>query len=432
LDYQFGRIRALIKAFNIPMLEVGGYEADDVLGTVARKAEEQGVETVIYTGDTDAFQLISPLTQVVVSRRQFGDMALYDEAAVKERYGLQPQQLADYRGLKGDTSDNIPGVPGVGEKTATELLQKYSNLEGIYDHLGEITAKRPREALAQHHDQAFLSRDLAVIRRDVPLDVNLAAWRVNDYDPEPVKQLLRELEMRSLIERLPETTHQFTTDDAGRTTETAPEGVLDGAALGTEYIAVQDEAALVKLAKRLHKAKAIAIDTETSSENAMDADLVGISLATQESQAYYIPVGHRADAPQPDLLTAAEVNEADFRSLDLDLVREHLAPILAESAIAKYGHNIKFDALALAEHGMPVEGIAFDTMVAAFLIEPGSRQLNLKTLGFNRLGREMTEIKSLIGKGKDQITMAQVPISKAAPYACADADVTFCLVDALT
>src|SRR5438309_6026366 len=240
LDYQFARIHALIKAFNIPILEVGGYEADDVLGTVARQAEQQGVETVIYTGDTDAFQLISPLTKVAVSRRQFGDMALYDEAAVMERYGLTPAQLADYRGLKGDTSDNIPGVPGIGEKTATELLQKYRDLEGIYAHLSDIGAKRPREALAAHHDTAFLSRDLALIRRDAPVDARLDAWRVNDFDPEQVRQILRELEMRSLIERLPESTRE----PQGPASE-APEGVLEGVALGTDYVVIQDEGALI-------------------------------------------------------------------------------------------------------------------------------------------------------------------------------------------
>ncbi len=430
LDYQFVRIRALIKAFNIPILEVGGYEADDVLGTVARDAESHGVETIIYTGDTDSFQLITPLTKVVVSRRQFGDTAVYDEAAVKERYGLEPMQLADYRGLKGDTSDNIPGVPGIGEKTASDLLQKYGTLEGIYDHLSEISAKRPREALSANHAKAFLSRDLAIIRRDVPLDVNFDAWRVNDFDPETVKQLLRELEMRSLIERLPESS-RAPTDDGRLTTGDVPEGVLEGAQLGTEYVVIQDSAALMKLAKRLQRAKAIAIDTETSSQNAIDAELVGISLSTKESQAYYIPLGHRAPE-QTDMLTPVEVVETDYQCLELDLVREQLAPILADPNIAKYGHNIKFDALALAEHDMPIAGIAFDTQVAAFLVEPASRQLGLKTLGFNRLGREMTEIKTLIGKGKDQITMVQVPISKAGPYACADADVTFCLVNVLT
>ncbi len=433
LEYQLQRIDSLIRAFNIPVLQLEGYEADDVLGTVARQAEQQDVETVIYTGDTDTFQLVNPMTRVVISRRQFGDMAVYDLAAVKERYGLEPKQLADFRGLKGDTSDNIPGVPGVGEKTATELLQRFHDLEGIFAHLDEIPAKRAREALAANKDKAFLSRQLATIISDAPIQIDLEACRVNDYDPEPVKAILRELEIRSLIERLPQSVRAATPAASAVSEETPepPAGVLEGLAAGTDYQIVQDEAALDRLAKRLRKAKAIALDSETSSENAMSAELVGISLAIKNGQAYYIPISHRPSA-QPDLLTMAELSSDDYRCLPLDVVREQLAPILADPAIPKYGHNIKFDALVLAEHGLPVEGIKFDTLIAAFLLDPGTRQLSLKTLGFNRLGLEMTEITTLLGKGKDQITMVQVPISKAGPYACADADVTYCLVEVLT
>lgn len=437
LDYQIARIRALIHAFNILIYEVPGYEADDVLGTLARQAEQQGVDTVIYTGDTDAFQLVNAHTKVVVSRRQFGDLVVYDEAAVRARYGFAPEKLADYRGLKGDTSDNIPGVPGIGEKTAADLLQRYGDLEGIYAHLDEAP-KRAREALAANKDRAFLSRKLATIVCDVPVTLNLAEARAYDYDPEQVKPLLRELEIRSLIDKLPPSVREQAEDGRPQMADgeqssavyRPPSGELEGAELGTEYVTVQDEAALKKLAQQLKKAKAIALDTETSSQNAIEAELVGLSLATKEGQAYYIPVAHRA--PAPDLLTVNEDNADDFRNLSLDVVRAQLVPILGDPHIPKYGHNIKFDALVLEQHGIPVEGIAFDTMIAAFLIEPGSRQLSLKTLGFNRLGREMTEITSLIGKGKDQLSMANVPISRVGPYACADADVTFCLVDVLT
>ncbi|MBI3732501.1 MAG: DNA polymerase I, partial [Chloroflexi bacterium] len=423
LHYQIERIRDLVRAFSIPVLELEGYEADDVLGTVARQAEEHTVETLIYTGDTDAFQLIGPLVKVAVSRRQFGDLAVYDEAAVKERYGLSPNQLADYRGLKGDTSDNIPGVPGIGEKTAADLLQRFQHLEGIYEHLDEISAKRAREALAAHREQAFLSRKLATIVRDVPLTFEWRSYRLSDYDPEEVKRICRELEFRSLIDRLPVLAHpEPSTLSLSKGVEGLPEPTV-------AYEIVQDDEALRRLAKRLQKAKAIAVDTETSSENALTADLVGISLSTRAGQATYLPVGHRA-APQAELLPVEQPSD-DYRCLSLEAVRRHLGPILADAGIPKIGHNIKFDALALAAHGLPLEGISFDTMLAAFLLDPGSRQLGLKTLGFNRLGREMTEITALIGKGKDQITMAQVPISKAAPYACADADVTFSLAEPL-
>ncbi|MEP7200619.1 MAG: DNA polymerase I [Chloroflexota bacterium] len=447
LGYQIARIDSLIRAFNIPVLTADGFEADDVLGTVARQAEQQNVETVIYTGDTDAFQLVNPLTKVVVSRRQFGDLAVYDEAAVKERYGLTPNQLADYRGLKGDTSDNIPGVKGIGEKTATDLLQKFGTLEDVYVHLDDVTPKRAKEALAANKDAAFLSKKLATIVRDAPIALDLAACRVNEYDPEAVKAILRELEIRSLIEKLPLTKSRAsvpnpkpqepTSEVEGQTVETEianRESRLardERSQIATlEYHIIQDEASLKKLATQLKKAKAIAIDTETTSEKELTAELVGISLSVRAGQAWYIAIGHQP--AQPTLLTMMDDTTDDYRCVSLEAAQKYLAPILADPKIPKWGHNIKFDALVLAAHDMPVDGIAYDTMVAAFLIEPSSRHLGLKTLAFTRLGREMTEIKELIGSGKTQITMAQVPISKAAPYACADADVTFALVGLLT
>jgi DNA polymerase-1 len=482
LSYQIARIDALVRAFNIPSLQLPGFEADDVLGTAARQAEQQGVDTVIYTGDTDAFQLVGPHTKVVVSRRQFGDLAVYDEAAVKERYGLEPKQLADFRGLKGDTSDNIPGVPGIGEKTATELLRKFGTVEGIYAHLDEVTAKRAREALAANKDKALLSRNLAVIVRDAPLTLDLHACRVNEYDPEAVKQILRELEIRSLMDKLPQpvagvgrrsseaqAAESETAAESGDQSEAAvpapggmkpasfgvggeaaglsPQGPKDLAAstpvresgelapvaqpVALDYQTVQDDAAFKKMMTRLRKARAIAVDTETTGQNALESELVGISLSIKDGQAWYVAIGHRA-SEQADMLSSAESQADDFRCLSLESVRAQLAPLFADPKIAKYGHNIKFDALVLAAHGMPLEGITFDTMVGAFLADPGSRHLGLKPLAFIRLHREMQDIVSLIGKGKDQITMAQVPVGKVSPYACADADVTHCLVGVLT
>ena len=268
LRYQIARIESLIRAFNIPVLTLPGYEADDVLGTAARLAGEQGVATVIYTGDTDAFQLINPLTTVVVSRRQFGDLAVYDEAAVRERYGLAPLQLADYRGLKGDTSDNIPGVPGVGEKTAGDLLQKYGSLEGIYEHLDEIPGKLKHDALAANRDRAFLSRKLAVIVRDAPLALDLQACRVNEYNPEDVKQILRELEILSLMEKLPPSAGRpvavpVTGLPVAEPAEAEPLEAPSAEIVAAEpvapfdYQSVQDAAALKKMMTRLRKAKAM-------------------------------------------------------------------------------------------------------------------------------------------------------------------------------
>ncbi len=459
LAYQIARIDAVVRAFGLPVLTLDGFEADDVLGTAARQAAAQGVDTVIYTGDTDAFQLVDARTKVVVSRRQFGDLAEYDVAAVKERYGLEPRQLADYRGLKGDTSDNIPGVPGIGEKTATDLLQKYDTVDGVYKHLDEVTPKRAQAALAANEAQAKLSRKLAQIVTDAPLKLDLAACKPGAYDMEAVRLLFRELEFRSLLEKIPNPKSQIPStksqgatpksqtpnpkDQEAKTGEKAEEGQATeaetqaeaaptpgGMPAENEYAVVRDAKALRKVVAALRKAKAFALDTETTSQNAYECELVGISLSVREGQAWYIPVGHAL--LQSNLLTLADEGTDEFRNLPLDDARELLGPVFADPKIKKYGHNINFDALVLAEHDLPIEGIAYDTMVAAFLIDPGSRQLGLKALGFNRLGREMTEITTLIGKGKDQITIGAVPISKVAAYACDDANVTYALVNRLT
>ncbi|MBI5878995.1 MAG: DNA polymerase I [Chloroflexi bacterium] len=441
LAYQIARIDAVVRAFGLPVLTLDGYEADDVLGTAARLAAKQGADTVIYTGDTDAFQLVDAHTTVVVSRRQFGDLAEYDEAAVKERYGLAPRQLVDYRGLKGDTSDNIPGVPGIGEKTATDLLQKYDTLDGVYKHLDEVTPKRAKEALAANETQARLSHKLAQIVTNAPLTLDLAACRPGSYDMEAVRALFRELEFRSFLEKLPTEKSQTPNPKPqavsaeeptkGEAKDEAEMATTPGAMpAANDYATVRDAKTLKKVVTQLKKAKAFAIDTETTSPNAFECELVGISLSVREGQAWYIPVGHAR--PQQELLTLDGESDDDFRNMPLDEARELLGPVFADPKIKKYGHNINFDALVLAEAGLPLDGIAYDTMVAAFLIDPGSRQLGLKALGFNRLGREMTEITTLIGKGKEQITIGAVPISQVATYACDDANVTYALVNRLT
>ena len=189
MSVQLARIQELVKAFHIPALSLEGYEADDLLGTLARQAAEKGLETIILTADTDAFQLISPQTHVLTSRRRFSETVIYDEEAIRERYGLEPHQIVDYKALVGDPADNIPGVRGIGKKTATRLLQKYGSLEGIYKHLDEIST-RHRKALEAEREKAFLSKRLATIRTDVPIKLDLEASRVSHYDREQVKAIL--------------------------------------------------------------------------------------------------------------------------------------------------------------------------------------------------------------------------------------------------
>jgi len=411
---QMARIQEIVHALGIPIIEAEGYEADDVLGTLAQKAEKEGLETLIVTGDTDTFQLIDDHTQVLTSRRAFSDTIVYDLDGIEKRYGLQPHQLIDYKALVGDTSDNIPGVRGIGDKTATQLLQRYGSVEEIYAHLDEVESSRFRKALEKGRESALLSKFLATIVTNVPLELDWEACRTMECDRGKVMELFNELEFRTLLNRLPTTERQASPQQLSMFEEV--EEVEEKKAAPASYQIVGDEEALEKLVARLSSAAAITLDVETTSTDAMIADLVGIALTDREGEGYYVPVGHGLGAGE---------------QLPLDYVLEKLRPVLEDESIAKYAHNSKYDLTVLARHGAQVQGLSFDTMIAEWLVDPASRNLGLKNLAWARLGVEMQPITDLIGTGKKQITMAQVPIVQAGRYACADVDMTHRLVTVL-
>ncbi len=425
LRSQFALVRRLVQAFHIPTYEVPGYEADDVLGTLARQATQAGLDTVIVTGDLDTLQLVNDHVRVYTTKGHFSDTITYDAQAVRARYGLEPRQLADYRGLKGDPSDNIPGIKGIGDKTATHLLQQFGSVAGIYEHLEQVPPA-VREKLAAQKEQASRSARLATIVTDVPVTLDLDACRVTQYDREAVLELFRELEFRSLVDRLPGAVPPSQREGAGGREslptqmslfgdETPIEAGRAGAAFSlaptrtdaaAKTTVILTEESLLALAHRLAASDSFCVDVETTSPNAMTADLVGVALALSPEETYYVPIGH----PTPPV------------QLSLDVVQRHLGPVLADPSIGKVAHNAKYDVTVLTRHGLPVAGVAYDTMIAAYLLcEKG---LGLKDLAFTRLGVEMTPITDLIGKGKGQITMAQVPVESVAPYAGADVEMT--------
>jgi DNA polymerase-1 len=412
LGIQIERIRQLLDAFNTPILEADGYEADDVLGTVARMAAEQGVETLIVTGDRDLLQLIDQHTRVQLPGRRLGEAQVYDVEAVRAQYGLEPEQIVDLKALTGDKSDNIPGVVGVGEKTATQLLQAYGTIDGVYQHLDEVQSARFRNALEAGREDALLSRDLARIVTDVPVEFDLEACHTQDYDREAVADLFRALEFRSLIGRLPGGDRPPSEASPHQLALFAeePRPPADGS---TRTYLVLDQADLDALVERLGEAPAITFDVETTSTDQMQADLVGIALSVAEGEGYYIPVGHR---------------DLAGRQLPLDAVLERLRPALTNPDIPKYGHNIKYDTVVLARHGLTPTPLAFDTMIAEWLCDPASHNKGLKDLAWMRLNVEMTPIEDLIGKGAKQISMAEVAAEAASRYAAADADMTHRLV----
>jgi len=410
---QMDRVREVVQTLDIPIFEQEGYEADDLLGTLARQAEEQGVDTLIVTGDMDLLQLVDEHTTVLTSRWRFSDTVIYDVESVKERYdGLSPDQLVDYKALMGDKSDNIPGVYGVGEKTATKLLKKYESLERVYQHLNEVST-RFQNRLEEGREDAFLSRELARIARDAPVELELDACRVRTFDHTQVLDLFHKLEFNSLIDRLPEpknlqpagVAHQlslFGEEEAEvEEVEPADEDLA-------RYKLITNAKDLRRLAARLQDAATLTIDTETTDVDPMEARLVGISLTDTAEHAYYIPV----EAPPGD------------SQLPLEIVLDVLNPLLGSADLPKQGHNIKYDLIVLEQAGGQIESVAFDTMIAEWLLDPSSKVLGLKDLAWTRLHERMTPITDLIGAGKDQISMDQVPVQRAAPYACADVDMT--------
>jgi DNA polymerase I len=404
LRVQFQRIDELLTAFQIPTYSAERYEADDVLAALAEQAKERDLETLIVTGDTDTFQLIGPHVRVLAPRRAFGDTVVYDEAAIRERYGLEPSQLVDYKALVGDTSDNVPGVRGIGSKTATSLLQQYGTLENIYEHLQEIPSARFRSALEEGRDQAFLSKDLVTITTAVPVELDPEACRLRAIDREQVVELFRELEFRALLDRLPEPPGAGQAAQLSLFEQEEPPAAQPAQAC---YQAVWSATELEQVVAELAQADAIVVDVESTSLDPMAASLTGIALTSQEGRGYYLPVGHRGVA-----------------QLSLETVGAKIGPLLADPAIGKVAHNANYDLTVLAEHGLEVAPVTCDTMIAEWLLNPGSHNLGLKNLAWTRLGVEMTSIEELIGSGKKQITMDRVPVEKAAPYACADVDMT--------
>jgi DNA polymerase I len=419
---QMQRIREVVEAFGLPRVELEDYEADDLLGTLSRQAAEAGLEVVIVTGDRDALQLVTDQITVLTSGRRFSDTKHYTPEKVRQKYdGLRPDQLIDHKALMGDRSDNIPGVYGVGEKGAAKMLKKYGTLDEIYTHLDEHST-RYRNALEKGRDDAYLSRNLGRIRLDAPVELDLEAARLSKgFDHEAVLSLMQTLEFRSLLKRLPALGIPI---GAGPSTPASSEDQLSlfgedldeaPAAPDADYHLVDTEAALAELVAQLRTAQVITIDTETTSTDALQADLVGIAITDRAEEAWYLPVQAPAGAP----------------TLSLASIREQLGPLLTDAAIHKRGHNLKYDLEVLARHDLPVTGQLYDTMIAAWLITPDSRNLGLKDLAWKRLGVQMTEISQLIGKGKSQTTMDQVPVAQVLPYAAADADLTHRLAEKL-
>ncbi|MEX2245991.1 MAG: DNA polymerase I [Dehalococcoidia bacterium] len=408
LRRQSQRIREVLAAFNMPVFEEPGFEADDVLGTLAKQAKAQGVDTYLVTLDSDLLQLVEPGVSVFMYRPYIkaAPAVTYDEAAVIERYGLRPDQIPDYKGLKGDPSDNIPGVPGVGEKTASKLLQQFGTVEAIYDRIDEVTPEKLRENLRAHEQDARSSEELATIHRETPAKLDLEACRLQNFDRGRVEKLFHELEFRSLISRLPDTLGEQQREEKQKSVAAA-----------RDYRTIWTKKDLKALATEAKAAGRIGLHVENTDANGMRGVLVGIAIATKPGTAAYVPLGHH-----PGL--------GDGQQLAVDDAIEALRPLLEDASVQKVTHNGHFDFLVLANHGVTLRGLRFDTMLAAYLL--GESNMSVQTLAFDRLNMEIPQLIDLIGRaGAKQITMSGVQVETARDFACAQADAQLQAADLL-
>lgn len=386
LAVQIPYIKAVTDGFNIPWMEKSGLEADDLIGTLATKAGDQGFEVVMVTGDKDFLQLIGP-------RIWLWD-PMKDEKkeleTVQENYGVAPEKLVDIMALSGDSSDNVPGVPGIGPKTAKTLIQTYGDLENLYANLDDLKKKKKQhQNLIEYQKQAFLSRELVRIRTDADIDFDPENFRVRSPDNQKLGSLFKELEFRQLQWQIPESVNSGKKD----------------------YHTVLSPQALDRLAEQLQNAKTVALDTETSSQNPMRARLVGISVCTAPHQAFYIPCGHEYPGVPQQLSVAA--------------IKERLGPIFADPRIQTIGQNIKYDLMVLARHGMATDGIAFDTMIGSYLLDPGKRGHNLDQIALDHLGYKPITFAQVTENNPKGVGFEGVLLEPATDYAAEDADITF-------
>jgi DNA polymerase-1 len=407
---QMRRCREVIEAFGMPIYELAGFEADDLMGTLSTQAAAEGIDTYLVSMDSDIAQLVREGVHLWMYRPYQRDSVIFKDAAdVKQRYGVLPEQMTDLKALKGDTSDNIAGIPGVGDKTAAKLMDEWGSVENMLEHATEVKPPKIQALVQQYADQLRQSKHLATIVLDAPVTLDLeAADFYAHYDPARVQELFRELEFRTLIPRLPEA-------KGGA----APAPVQ--AELGEQKFAtVRDEKQLDKIVAAIKKRGSFVLDVEAVTREAMTTDIAGFSLALGGGEAYYVPVGH---APRL---------EDGPPQLPIAVVLEKLAPVIASPEVKITGHNCKFDIVVLANHGIEVKGVEFDTMIAAFLVgegggagRPEEGNLALGWLYQRRFGAELPDRGPLLGVGgkkSAQITINQAAIDDVAACACACAD----------
>jgi len=446
---QMDFIKQLIDAFNMKIFSKPGFEADDIIGTLVAKTSKKekqlgsGFENVIVTGDLDALQLVGKNTKVYTLRKGVSDTLVYDIDEVKKKYGFGPEQVVDYKALRGDPSDNIPGVPGIGEKTATNLIIKFWSLEKLYKFIDDVKKlnqenrnlkledkgikKGVYEKLVDNKKQAFMSKKLATIVPDVKIKFDLESCKIKPFDAPRIIELFQQWNFKSLISRIPQAEKVITN---GQNSLFAVNSSVDALSshehkfeIRKGYNLIDDDKKLNIFLKQLSKQDEFAVDTETDGMNPFQSRSIGISFCWKAGEAYYLSLLTQSNPKIQDIRYKMQ-KSSKFQIPNSSL--NQLKKILSDKSIKKIGHNIKFDLEVLERAGFKLNGIEFDTMIASYLLNPGTRQHGLDTLVFTELGYEMTPIESLLGpKGKSQSTMDQVDINRVADYSAEDADYTW-------
>jgi len=387
---QMPLVYRLVAALGIPALGCESYEADDILATVARIVDERGGRCLLVTTDKDCRQLLTRRVSLYNLRK--GE--LFDIEALRREWGIEPEQVVDFQALVGDSTDNVPGVPLIGPKLASQLLQKYGTLENVLDHADEVSGTKRRENLKRFRDQALLSRQLVELARDVPVAIDWQAGRLRTIDRRAAMELFHELGFRSLLSKLEQLSAQLSGAAAPQVERTA-----------WQWHVVDTPEKLERFLDRLRRQKRISLDTETTDIRPRWAELVGLSFAWEPDEGWYLPVR----APQAEIC------------LELQQTLSALREVLEDPQVEKVGQNLKYDMVVLRAAGVRLAGVRFDTMVASYLLEAGQRNHNLDELARRYLGHETIKIKELIGRGKKQRRMDEVPVQRVAEYACEDA-----------
>ncbi len=426
---QLGSIKRMLNAFGVPTVERDGYEADDVIGTLARLAEKEGIDVFMVTGDKDFMQLISPKIKMYKPGRSGNDVEIVDEKGVEKKFGVKPSQVIEVLALTGDAVDNVPGIKGIGEKTAIPLIQKHGSVENVLSNADKVDKPALREKLKNGKDMAMLSKWLVTIKTDVPLGVDYHSLKEKNPDQLEITRLFNELEFKSLISRARQLLSPTAAEveggrEAEKETETEPsaESYKTISTVKHNYKLIVEAQELAALAEKLKKVEVLSMDTETTSTDALAAKLVGIALSVKPHEAYYVNIASEAG----DLFSG----ESASRGVSTKDAVKILKPIFESAKIGKVGQNLKYDMLVLSNYGIRTRGVSFDSMVAAYVVNPDG-QHNLDALAREYLRYEPVSIEELIGKGKNQKNMREVSPDVVAEYSGEDADVALQLAEVL-